>query len=700
MLGFSQSPYASLTGLEAVAIDCETTGLDAQSARIIQIGGVAISLGSVNEADAFNRLVDPGIKIPPPSTRVHGITDADIAGQPAFKEMAGAFEDFLKHRPVIGHSIAYDLAMLSREHALAGIAWHAPRALDIRLLARVVAPSLAEHDLDSLCSWLGVAIVGRHTAYGDALATAQAFVKLVPMLRARGIRTIAEAEAACIELSARDARAGGGLIAASPVTREFSFALSRLDAFAYRHRVSDVMSAPAVVLDGDTQLGTAVATMLGDGLSSVFVALDSGEHGIVTERDALRALNESGADAPQWPLSRIAQAPLIGMDRDDFVFKAIGRMERLSIRHLAVFGAGRSIIGALTPRNLLRNRATASISIGDGIAAARTVSELAACWAEAPRVAQALLADGVDARAIANVLSAAICGITERTAELAVERMVAEVQGNPPAPFAVLVLGSAGRGESLLAADQDNAIAYESGEAGGATDRWFEQMAVHMNDMLDQVGIAFCKGGVMAKSAEWRRSRRGWEALAASWVRRQKPADLLNVDIFFDATTVHGDGGLGDGIVAHARELAQSSRDFMMLLTELARQWQSPLTLFGGFQKANGRVDVKKAGLMPIFTGARILALRHGVDARSTPERLRGVLARGIGAKDTIYSIIDAHEVLLRSILEQQLEDGRMGVPLSAKVDVDRLSREARRELKEAIQTVALVIDLVAEGRQ
>ena len=138
----------------------------------------------------------------------------------------------------------------------------------------------------------------------------------------------------------------------------------------------------------------------------------------------------------------------------------------------------------------------------------------------------------------------------------------------------------------------------------------------------------------------------------------------------------------------------------MMMLTELARQWQSPLTLFGGFQKANGRVDVKKAGLMPIFTGARVLALRHGVDARSTPARLRGVLARGIGAKNTMDAIIDAHEVLLRNILEQQLEDGRRGVPLSARVDVDRLPREGRGEFKKAIQAVSLIIDLVAEGRR
>ncbi|MDX2203586.1 MAG: DUF294 nucleotidyltransferase-like domain-containing protein [Hyphomicrobiaceae bacterium] len=691
------SPNASLVALDAIAFDCETTGLDARSARIVQVGAVPLVKGTAMREQAFCRLVNPAVPIPVATTKVHGITDADVAREPPFTAIAGELKTFLGERPLIGHSISFDLAMLAREYEIAGLPWPRPRALDIRLLGRIVAPTLAEHDLDRLCAWLGVEIEGRHTALGDATAAAQAFLALVPMLRARGIRTIAEAEAACVELAERDARATGGLFVSEGRAAAAPAASVKLDTFAYRHRVSDVMSAPAVVLGHAVSLREAVGLMIAKGLSSVFVRLEAGDYGIVTERDALRALHEH-ADAAVRPVGAIAKFPLLGVEHSDFVYRAIGRMERLGIRHLAV-RSGPEIVGALTPRNLLRNRATQSIVIGDGIAGAATVAELAQCWAEAPAMTTSLLAENVDARLIASVLSSDICGMTQRAAELATEGMLAAGRGPAPASFCVLVLGSAGRGESLLAADQDNAIVFEAGERGGQADAWFAEMAQNMCEMLDQAGIPLCKGGVMARNEAWRHSRQGWDERVRSWVRRQKPEDLLNVDIFFDAVAVHGDGRMAEDLLAHASELARRSPDFLMMLTELARQWHAPFTLLGNFQKSNGRVDCKKAGLMPIFTGARVLALRHGVDARSTRERLKGVQERGAASPDTVRRILEAHEVLMRNVLQQQIIDGQHGVKLSPNVDVDRLDKGARKELKDAILAVREIVDLVSEGR-
>ena len=269
----------------------------------------------------------------------------------------------------------------------------------------------------------------------------------------------------------------------------------------------------------------------------------------------------------------------------------------------------------------------------------------------------------------------------------------------PQRAFAVLVLGSAGRGESLLAADQDNAIVYSAGERGGAEDKWFETMATHMARILDEVGIIYCKGGVMAKSAEWRHSLKDWTTLIENWVRRQNPQDLLNVDIFFDALPVHGDLALGYEVLARAFNQARGTPDFLKMLTEMARQWQSPIGLLGGFQKVDGRVDLKKFGLMPIFTAARVLALRHGSNHQSSADRLRDAHTKNVGAPEAIERILTAHELLMRTVLRQQLEDGRNGIPLSPRVDVERLDKAEKREIKVCFDAVAEVIDLVAEGR-
>jgi DNA polymerase-3 subunit epsilon len=68
--------------------------------------------------------------------------------------------------------------------------------LDTLLLSAAVHPESRSHGLEEIAGRLGVAVVGRHTALGDALVTAEVFLRLLPLLAERGIRTLAEARAA------------------------------------------------------------------------------------------------------------------------------------------------------------------------------------------------------------------------------------------------------------------------------------------------------------------------------------------------------------------------------------------------------------------------------------------------------------------------------------------------------------------------
>ena len=115
-----------------------------------------------------------------------------------------------------------------------------------------------------------------------------------------------------------------------------------------------------------------------------------------------------------------------------------------------------------------------------------------------------------------------------------------------------------GAGSLLLAADQDNAIVYQTGEPGGPEDLWFEALGVEIAAILDAAGIPFCKGGVMARNAQWRMSVDRWKATIDGWVRRQRPKDLLNVDIFFDGVPVHGNLALGEEIRGYAYDVGSA----------------------------------------------------------------------------------------------------------------------------------------------
>ncbi len=695
------TPSTPLVALDAVAIDTETTGLDLKTARLVQFGAVRIRSGNVRTDEHMSRLVNPGVPIPAQASKVHGITAADLSGAPDFAALAPDVEYFLGDTILIGHTISYDIAILAREHEIAGRRWTPPRTLDVRLLARLTVESGPHDDLDSICSALGIEIEGRHTAIGDAMAAANAFVALIPHLRSRGIRTLAEVEAATRQRAEQDARSNGGILALDPPpAADRTRALIKVDSFPYRHRVRDVMSTPPIVVPGATTLQEAVALLLERRVSSLLTSSPEHGIGIITERDVLRAVAGDSASAMASPIDAFATRPLQTVEEDAFVYRAIGRMDRLAIRHLGVVDREGNVVGALTTRNLLRHRASTAMMLGDQIDSAPDVPTLARAWSQLPRMTQMLLDEQVDARLVSSIISSEICALARRAALMA-ERQLAEAgRGGPPVPYALMVLGSAGRGESLLAADQDHAIVYADGAPDGPGDEWFAALGEEISNILDAVGVPFCKGGVMSKNANWRMSRARWIETIDRWVRRQRPGDLLNVDIFFDAVPVHGAQDLAESILDHAYDVAKHTPAFIKLLSESARGTRVPLTLFRKLKTdSNGRIDLKLHGLFPLVAGTRVLAIKHGIQARATSDRLRALIDASLIGESEGASLIEAHRSVLTAMLAQQLLDAEQGIPLSSRVAPDRLSEHLRADVTRAVSAVATMNDLVSEGR-
>jgi DNA polymerase-3 subunit epsilon/CBS domain-containing protein len=684
-----------LIALEALVLDSETTGLDPAKARIVEIGAVPLKDGKLLEDAALRRLVNPGEAIPKTATEIHHIDDDMVASAPRFAEAWPDFAAALSGTIVIGHTLGFDLAVLKRECALAGLPWTAPRALDTRLLAQVAEPHLGGYTLEHLASWLGVALDGRHSALADAALTGKVFLALLPKLREGNIRTLAEAEQACLALSGvlEDQHRAGWEQAVVPGARK-ERVLDRLDSYPYRHRVADLMSAPPIVVAGDVPLRDALQRMARDKISSLLVVAAVGETmrprttAIITERDVLRAMSEHGAEALNHPVAEFASSPLVTLPAADFVYRALGRMSRLKLRHLGVEDDHGEVCGIVTSRDLLRLRAEEATVLGDALDQAEGVPSLAAAWAHLPRAAAGLVAEGVGARDIAAVISRELGALTRRAGVLAEGRMKAEGRGPPPCAHALCVLGSAGRSESLLAMDQDNALVFAEGEPDGEADRWFARFGSIVADILHEVGVPYCKGGVMAKNAQWRGSLATWRVRIDEWIARSNPADLLSVDIFFDLVGLHGDTRLANELRRKAFDAAEGNAGFAKSLAEAAGEVEPGTTMLGGFRTEGGRIDLKKTGLFGIVTAARVLAIRHHILERTTPTRLAAVAALGRGGADDIEALSRAQALFLDLILEQQLEDVRAGLPPGNKVAVKRLTREQRRNLHEAFAAV------------
>jgi DNA polymerase-3 subunit epsilon len=182
-----------LAELSYTVFDTETTGLQPSAGdEIIQIGATRIVAGKLRREEAYEQLVDPGRDIPAEGIAIHGIEAEMVRGAPTIDTVLPAFAAYAQDTVLVAHNAAFDMRFLELKRERTGIAFDQP-VLDTLLLSAVVHPAQASHRLEAIAERLGVPVLGRHTALGDAMVTAEVFLKLIPLLAERGIHTLGQA---------------------------------------------------------------------------------------------------------------------------------------------------------------------------------------------------------------------------------------------------------------------------------------------------------------------------------------------------------------------------------------------------------------------------------------------------------------------------------------------------------------------------
>lgn len=185
-----------LTELTYTVFDTETTGLNPSGGdEIIQIGAARVVNGRLLRQESFEQLVDPGRDIPAAGIPIHGITAEMVAGQPRIEQVLPTFHQYVQDTVLVAHNAAFDMTFLRLLEQRTGLAFHQP-VLDTLLLSAVVHPNQESHRLEAIAERFGVTVLGRHTALGDALVTAEILIKLIPLLRDMGIHSLGQARAA------------------------------------------------------------------------------------------------------------------------------------------------------------------------------------------------------------------------------------------------------------------------------------------------------------------------------------------------------------------------------------------------------------------------------------------------------------------------------------------------------------------------
>ena len=185
-----------LSQLTYTVFDTETTGLNpSQGDEIIQIGAARIVNGKLLRHECFEQLINPRRSIPAATIPIHGISPDMVADQPDILEVLPTFHAYAQDTVLVAHNAAFDMRFLQLKEKATGLRFDQP-VLDTLLLSALIHPHQDSHRLEAIAERFNVTVIGRHTAMGDAMVTAEVFLKLIPLLAEKGIHTLGQARTA------------------------------------------------------------------------------------------------------------------------------------------------------------------------------------------------------------------------------------------------------------------------------------------------------------------------------------------------------------------------------------------------------------------------------------------------------------------------------------------------------------------------
>ena len=155
---------AYIEGVNFVAFDVETTGLDPRFDRIVEIGAVKFDKKGI--IARFSTLVNPGIPMPAEAARVNNITDRMLVDKPSLDEVYPDFQLFVRNSVLTAHNAPFDLSFIKLPN----------RIIDTLILSRELLPGHMSYSLQNLALDLQLPSVDAHRAENDARLCMEIFI--------------------------------------------------------------------------------------------------------------------------------------------------------------------------------------------------------------------------------------------------------------------------------------------------------------------------------------------------------------------------------------------------------------------------------------------------------------------------------------------------------------------------------------------
>ena len=171
--------------------DTETTGLDPKLNKVVEIGGIKFDVNGI--ISRFNVLIDPKIPMPPDVTKVNGITDKMLIGQPSASKVLPDFLRFIGDSVLLAHNAPFDLNFINEELLRSGLSVLKNRSIDTRIFAKEMFPALPKYSLQNLAVHFGIQAKDAHRAEDDARVCMELFQVCMEALRTKNPALVSEA---------------------------------------------------------------------------------------------------------------------------------------------------------------------------------------------------------------------------------------------------------------------------------------------------------------------------------------------------------------------------------------------------------------------------------------------------------------------------------------------------------------------------
>jgi CBS domain-containing protein len=446
-------------------------------------------------------------------------------------------------------------------------------------------------------------------------------------------------------------------------------------------RLRTLLHREPLELDPEMSLRDAASAMTEERTSAALVPLPDGM-GMVTDTE-LREQGFAAGRSPEDPVSTVSKPDPLCVPGDRTVGEALVDLLEAHRRDLCVADEHGRVIGVLGIEDLAGGEHS-PFALRHALAGAPDVDALVAAATEGlPRLMTSLLSAGLAPADISRALAAQSDVVTMRLIDFAFAR-----HGQAPVAWAWLALGSVARRELTLGSDQDNAFAYAD-EAGPEVDQWFALVAEDVNAGLSRCGFGADNAEVLARNPDWRMSAGRWRQVLQECLEHPDRSHLVRAAVSFDFRDVGG----GLEIVPSLVEVLRNARnypDFLGRLARTATDWPVPLRRRGGFATDDdGRLDLKRGGILPISNLARFHAISAGITVSGTLDRLVAAEETGNLEGESATALREAFAVVSRIRMEHHVACLHGGRPLDNRVDPGALPPLQRATLREALHEVA-----------